>query len=153
MAEEVERPVDQARLRADLTKKSARMKLALSACAGCSLCAESCFMFRSSGRNPQYMPSFKVLNSLGRLYRKRGKVTREQLEQMKSLLWHNCVLCERCYCPMGIDLPNMIAFARRLLRTQGVDGVYPDEPGAPEDDAAPAEQTEAAAGGATEERA
>ena len=80
------------------------------------------------------MPSYKVLNSLATLYRKRGRVNRTQLEQMKELIWRNCVLCGRCYCPFGIDLPNMIAFARSILRSQGICGVYPHSLGAPEED-------------------
>ena len=77
------------------------------------------------------MPSYKVLNSLGRLYRKRGRVTRAQLHDMADLVWHNCVLCGRCYCPFGIDIPAMIAFARQILREQNIAGVYPHSLGAP----------------------
>jgi Fe-S oxidoreductase len=109
----------------ELLKKNKRsMQLLLSACAGCTLCAESCFLFMSKGKDPKYMPSYKVLNSLGTLYRKKGKITPDQLEEMKNLLWKNCQLCERCYCPMGIDIPKMLAFARRILRSQGIDGIY-----------------------------
>ena len=110
------------------------MKLCLSTCAGCTLCAESCFLFRSHDGDPRYMPSYKVLKSLGMLYKKKGKVSREQLEEMKELVWGNCALCGRCYCPFGIDIPNMIAFARSILRSQGICGVYPHSQGAPEDD-------------------
>jgi heterodisulfide reductase subunit C len=77
------------------------------------------------------MPSYKVLNSLGKLYRKKGKVTRAQLEEMKDLIWRNCVLCERCYCPLSIDLPNMIAFARSILRSQGICGADLPSPSSP----------------------
>jgi Fe-S oxidoreductase len=108
-----------------LLKKNRRsMKLRLAACAGCTLCAESCFLFMKKGKDPQYMPSYKVLNSLGKLYRKNGKVSRADLEKMRDLLWKNCMLCERCYCAIGVDLPRMIAFARRILRSQGIDGSY-----------------------------
>ncbi|NQU09777.1 (Fe-S)-binding protein [bacterium] len=127
-----DKPVDTKKVKALLKRKKARMKLSLAACAGCSLCADSCFLFKSKGRDPRYMPSYKVLQTLGKLYRKRGKVSRAELEQMKELLWKNCALCERCYCPLGIDLPNMIAFARGILRSQGVYGVYPHSLGAPE---------------------
>jgi hypothetical protein len=78
------------------------------------------------------MPSYKVLNSLGRLYRKKGKVSRGELEQMKELVWSHCVLCERCYCPLGIDLPNMMAFTRSILRSQGLCGIDPQPSGAPD---------------------
>ena len=80
------------------------------------------------------MPSYKVLNSLGTLYRKKGKVSEAQLQRMTELIWKNCVLCGRCYCPVGIDIPNMIAFARSILRSQGICGVYPHSMGAPEGD-------------------
>ncbi len=116
-----------------LNQKKARMKLSLAACAGCSLCAESCFLFVSKNQDPRYMPSYKVVYSLGKLYKKKGKVNWKALEEMKDLVWKNCVLCERCYCPFGIDIPNMIAFTRSILRSQGISGVYPHTLGAPEE--------------------
>jgi len=136
MPTNVHHAVNTKQIKALLKKKKASMKLRLAACAGCTLCAESCFLFKNKGKgkDPQYMPSFKVLNTLGKLYRKRGKVTRAELERMRKLLWQNCALCERCYCPMGVDLPSMIAFARRILRSQGMDGVYPHSLGAPDDE-------------------
>jgi hypothetical protein len=73
-----------------------------------------------------------VLHSLGVLYKKKGKLSRAQLEQMKELVWGNCALCERCYCPLGIDLPNMIAFVRSILRSQGICGAGPSPPDSPE---------------------
>ncbi|MEI6807524.1 MAG: (Fe-S)-binding protein [bacterium] len=115
-----------------LDQKKGRMRACLDACAACSLCAESCLLYREKNNDPQYMPSYKVINTLGRLYRKRGRVSREELEQMQQLLWSNCVLCGRCYCPFGIDIPNMIAFARSILRSQGIYGVFPHTSGSPE---------------------
>jgi L-lactate utilization protein LutB len=35
-------------------------------------------------------------------------------------VWKNCVLCGRCYCPIGIPVPSMITFARSICRSQGV---------------------------------
>ncbi len=134
MSEDANKPVDVDKIRAMLDRKRERMKVCLRACAGCTLCAESCFLFRSHGEDPGYMPSFKVLNSLGVLYRKKGKVTRAELEKMQDLVFKRCALCERCYCPLGIDLPNMVAFVRSILRTQGLCGVYPHSLGAPEED-------------------
>ena len=128
------RSVDTEKIRAMLRQKKSRMKLCLTACASCTLCAESCFLFVSNDKNPHYMPSYKVVNSLGKLYKKRGKVNRDLLEGMKDLVWRNCVLCGRCYCPFGIDLPSMISFTRSILRSQGITGVYPHSLGAPEDD-------------------
>ncbi len=66
------------------------------------------------------MPSYKVINSLGRLYKKRGKVDWKFLNEIKGIVWRNCVLCGRCYCPIGIHVPSMIAFARTIVRSQEV---------------------------------
>ncbi|MBM4310365.1 MAG: (Fe-S)-binding protein [Deltaproteobacteria bacterium] len=116
-----------------LQQHKKRMKLNLAACAGCSLCAESCFLFELHDHDPRYMPSFKVLNSLGKLYRTHGRSTQEQLQGMAEIVWRTCVLCGRCYCPFGIDIPNMIALARDILRAQGIAGVYPHSIGEPDD--------------------
>ena len=120
MADQEKRPVDTDRIREMLDQKRGKMKRLLSHCAHCSLCAESCFLYVTHDRDPQYMPSYKAINSLGKLYRKRGKVDRDFLESIKGVVWRNCVLCRRCYCPIGIDIPSMIAFARSICRSQGV---------------------------------
>lgn len=132
MHQHKQQPVDSGTIRELLGQKKSRMKLCLAACASCSLCAESCFLFMSHDKDPRYMPSYKAVHSLGRLYRKRGKVSRGQLEEMKELVYKNCVLCGRCYCPFGIDIPNMIAFARTILRSQGIYGIYPHSVGGPD---------------------
>lgn len=134
MSLEETRSIDTEKIKAMLNQKKGKMKLCLAACASCTLCAESCFLFMSNDKDPHYMPSYKVVNSLGKLYKKRGKVNRDLLEEMKELVWRNCVLCGRCYCPFGIDIPNMIAFTRSILRSQGITGVYPHSLGVPEED-------------------
>ncbi len=131
MPEQTQQPVDEKKIRELLRQKKSRMKFCLTACASCSLCAESCFLFMSHDKDPHYMPSYKVINSLGRLYKKKGRVSRARLEEMKELVFKNCVLCGRCYCPFGIDIPYMISFARRILRTQGIYGCYPHTVGGP----------------------
>lgn len=120
------------KIREQLDQRKGRMKACLDACAGCTLCAESCFLFMKKNQDPRYMPSYKVLKTLGRLYSKQGRVKVEELETMQQLLWRNCVLCSRCYCPFGIDIPNMLAFARGILRSQGYYGVFPHTSGSPE---------------------
>ena len=128
------KPLNMAAMQDMLQQRKKRMRLNLKACAGCSLCAESCFMFELKGHDPQYMPSYKVLHSLGRLYRARGRVSRKKLNEMAGLVWQNCVLCGRCYCPFGIDIPDMIAYTRQILRAQNIAGVYPHSLGAPENE-------------------
>lgn len=135
MPKDAEIPVDRDKIKAMLKRKKGRMKMCLAACAGCTLCAESCFLFMGNEQDPGYMPAYKVLNSLGVLYRKGGKVSRAQLEEMRELVFKRCALCGRCYCPFGIDLPNMLSFARSILRSQGIYGMYPHSVGSPEAEA------------------
>ena len=115
-----EQPIDTARIRDMLKRKKGKMKRLLSHCVHCSLCAESCFLYMAHHKDPQYMPSYKAIQSLGKLYKKRGKVSREGLEGMKGIVWRNCVLCGRCYCPVGINIPSLITFARTICRSQGI---------------------------------
>ena len=110
--------VDKKKIKEMLNQKKSNMKRFLSHCAHCSICAESCFLYMAHDKDPQYMPSYKVINSLGKLYRKRGKVDRKFLMEIKGIVWRNCVLCGRCYCPIGIPIPTMIAFTRSICRSQ-----------------------------------
>ena len=112
--------VNRDEIKSMLKARKSQMKRYLSHCMHCSVCAESCFMFMKNDKDPQYMPSYKVLNSLGKLYKKGGKVDRDFLERIKGIVWRNCVLCRRCYCRVGVDVPGMIAFARSICRSQGV---------------------------------
>jgi ferredoxin len=112
--------VDTKKIKALLNRRKGKMKRFLSYCAHCSLCAESCFLYMKYKKDPKYMPSYKVIHSLGRLYKKGGKVDWKFLNEIKGIVWKNCVLCGRCYCPIGIHVPSMIAFARTIVRSQEV---------------------------------
>ena len=103
-----------------LEKHKFAMRMALRVCAHCGLCAESCFLYVARDRRPEYMPSHKFIHTLGILYRKKGHVRREELESMCHIAWRRCVLCTRCYCPLGINIPEMIALVRRICRSQNV---------------------------------
>ncbi|MEA3333966.1 MAG: (Fe-S)-binding protein [Pseudomonadota bacterium] len=120
MSDQEKSAVDRAEIAKMLEKKAPEMKRILSYCVHCSICAESCFLYMSHDGDPQYMPSYKVINSLGKLYKKKGNVDREFLEGIKGMVWNNCVLCHRCYCPIGIDIPRMIDFTRSICRSQDV---------------------------------
>jgi Fe-S oxidoreductase len=120
MTEQGTKPVDTKKIKEILNQRKSKMKRFLSHCAHCSICAESCFLYMAHNKDPQYMPSYKVINSLGKLYKKRGKVDRKFLMEIKGIVWRNCVLCGRCYCPIGIPIPRMIAFARSICRSQDV---------------------------------
>ncbi len=111
--------VDPDEIRKLLDQKK-HMEVFLSVCVSCGMCADSCFLYVNRNKDPSYMPSYKAVHSLGKMYRKKGKVTREELEEMKELVYKKCVLCTRCYCPVGISIPGMIAWARNICRSQGV---------------------------------
>jgi heterodisulfide reductase subunit C len=105
----------------DMLRRKRYMREMLNACASCGMCAESCFVYKNTGdRNA--VPSYKVRNTLGKLFRTGGRVTRRELEEMSRLLWGHCVLCRQCYCPMGIDLSSIMAWGRAICRTQNIDG-------------------------------
>jgi Fe-S oxidoreductase len=95
------------------------VKLSLSVCVHCAICADSCFKFRGSGNDPTYSPSYKAIHSIGLIQRKRGKLSPAEWEQAKDLAWNKCVLCMRCYCPIGISIPTLIARARNACRARG----------------------------------
>jgi len=103
-----------------LKQNRKEIKLGLTMCAHCSLCAESCFLFMSNESDPKYMPSYKFINSIGKLYKKKGRVSKQVLEEMQDLVFEKCVLCTRCYCPFGIDIPSLITIGRDACRTQGL---------------------------------
>jgi Fe-S oxidoreductase len=102
-----------------MLKKKKRMKYFLSICASCGFCADSCFLYRNH-KTPEYMPSYKAIKTLGVLFKRKGIVDLKTAIGMKKLLYDNCVLCGRCYCPLGIDISRMISWARTILRSQGV---------------------------------
>ena len=130
MPETTVRPIDVKKIQMLLAPKKGKMKFLLSFCVHCGLCAESCFLYRNH-QDHKYVPAYKAINSLGIIYKKKGRVGRNQLEAMKELIFKNCVLCERCYCPLGIDIPSMISLARTICRSQGVYGVFPHTVGEP----------------------
>jgi hypothetical protein len=61
------------------------------------------------------------------ILKKKGRVTYEELLEIKEIVWKRCVLCMRCYCPLGIDIPRMIALARQMCRCADVVHTW-DEP-------------------------
>ncbi|HNR12725.1 MAG TPA: (Fe-S)-binding protein [Thermodesulfobacteriota bacterium] len=115
-------------------RKQRTVKLLSSFCVRCGLCADSCFLYRNHHGDQQYMPSYEALTSMKALAKNKKLISREELENVRDLIWKKCVLCKRCYCPLGIDIPSIIAFARTICRTRGMNGVYPHSLGEPEDE-------------------
>lgn len=102
-----------------LEKKKNMIKLSLSACVHCSICSGSCFKFCSSNNDPTFSPAYKAINSIGRIYRKKGKLSDDEYREISNLVWDKCVLCMRCYCPVGINIPSLITCARNICREKG----------------------------------
>ena len=94
----------------------ARMKLWLRSCYHCGLCADSCFFYTAHGKDPKYMPSYKLIKTLGELYKRKGKVSRQFLEQAADIVFGDCTGCRRCsmYCPFGIDMALMFGTVRAI---------------------------------------
>jgi len=90
-------------------------------CLACGACRDSCFVYCNSG-DIKKSPAAKIDASLGLLFRKKGSLTKDQVKEVERIVFHDCLLCRRCYCPMGIDIPGMIAFTRSICRSQGLDG-------------------------------
>lgn len=106
---------------AEILGSRSYMREMINACASCGICAESCFYYKNTG-DRKSVPSYKMRKTVGRLFRRGGRVSRGELEFMAGLLWGRCALCRQCYCPMGIDLSSMMALGREICRSQNIDG-------------------------------
>ena len=102
--------------------KGGRFKAWLEICAHCAYCSDSCFFYLANNKDPKYMPAYKIMETLEKLYKKKGEVTRDELETMADIAWGDCTACRRCslYCPFGIDIGVMIAAVRGILCGQGL---------------------------------
>ncbi|MCL1889168.1 MAG: (Fe-S)-binding protein [Desulfovibrionaceae bacterium] len=98
-----------------------RTRTWLEICARCGLCAESCFMYRVSDRDPEQVPAFKIQSTLGEMIRRRGKVDNAFMRRAMEYAWARCACCNRCgqFCPHGIDVGVMFSYLRGLLYSQG----------------------------------
>jgi Fe-S oxidoreductase len=109
----------------DLVRRRRKLvKLSLGACAHCALCAESCFKYRNSGQDPTYTPSYKAINTIGKIVKRRGRLSPGEYEKVRELAFDKCVLCMRCRCPVGVDLPYLISLARSACREVGIERGY-----------------------------
>jgi Fe-S oxidoreductase len=102
-----------------LSKKRKLIKLSLSVCVHCSICSDSCFLFRSHQNDPTYTPSYKAINSIGKIFKTGGILSDNEYKDIADLVWNKCVMCTRCYCPVGINIPSLIATARTICREKG----------------------------------
>ncbi len=122
MNEASEKSVDVKQIKEILeANDSARVRMWLSICSRCGLCAESCFFYLANNKDPRFSPAYKVKNTLGEMVRRKGNVDRGFLEKCADVAWGECTTCRRCsmYCPFGIDIATMISLARTVCWSQG----------------------------------
>ena len=100
-----------------------RIRISLELCISCGTCRDSCFIYRN---NPcvQNVPAYKVRGTLKPLLKKKINLSVKQVETARDLIWGRCVLCGRCHCPMGIDIPFLLSQARLILRENGISECY-----------------------------
>ncbi|MDR1490946.1 MAG: (Fe-S)-binding protein [Desulfovibrio sp.] len=93
----------------------------LEICARCGMCAESCFFYRISNRDPEQVPAFKIQSTLGEIVRRKGNVDNAFMRRAMEYAWARCTCCNRCgmFCPNGIDTGVMFSYLRGLLYAQG----------------------------------
>jgi Fe-S oxidoreductase len=123
MNDVLEKPVDTKKIKQILdANDGARIKTWLSICSRCGLCAESCFFYLANNRDPRLSPAYKVKNTLGEMYKRKGAVDREFLKKCYDIVWGECTTCKRCslFCPFGIDIATMISTARTVCWSQGI---------------------------------
>ena len=99
----------------------ARIRTWLSICSRCGLCAESCFVYLANDRDPKLSPAYKFHQTLGEMYRRKGKLTPQFLKKCYEISWLQCTMCKRCsiFCPFGIDIATMITISRHICHSQG----------------------------------
>lgn len=98
-----------------------RIRTWLEICAHCGMCADSCFFYRSSNRDPKQVPAYKIQSTLGEIVKRKGKVDTAFMVNAMAVAWSQCTCCNRCgmYCPHGIDMGVMFSYLRGLLYSQG----------------------------------
>ncbi len=118
-----EKPVDVKKIREIIeANDGARIRTWLDICSGCGLCADSCFYYQANENDVKLSPAYKVKNTLGEIYKRKGNVDRDFLKKCYDILWFQCTMCKRCslFCPFGIDIATMMSIARNICFSQGV---------------------------------
>jgi len=102
------------------SRRSARLKLWMDACAHCGLCADACHYYLANDKDPEMIPSYKA-RLLKQAYKKKGKLDEAFLDECYKRAFHECTMCRRCtlFCPFGIDMASMISTLRSMLTSSG----------------------------------
>ena len=104
-----------------------------SSCTHCGMCADAC-LFYTENKDPSFVPILKVepmrriweqeYTLVGRAKKLLGlskKVTDEELQEWRHLVYDSCSLCGRCsmVCPVGNDITGMIRKMREGMSASG----------------------------------
>ncbi len=115
-----------------LANLDSEMATHLESCIHCGMCAEACH-YQTGTQDPRYTPIHKV-EPLKRFYRREvdplrwlrrlwtPKLTLEDLEAWKPLVYDGCSQCGRCsiLCPMGIHIQQLIYVTRTGMAAAGL---------------------------------
>ncbi len=108
--------------------------LYMESCVHCGQCAEACHYYVQTG-DPKYTPIWKIepfkqaykrqigpFSAFYRLFHLKRPVTTDELGKWQELIYDSCTLCGRCtlVCPMGIDIPSLVAAARHGMEAAGL---------------------------------
>ena len=104
-------------------------------CVRCGLCVDACHYVLGDGGDPQISPVAKA-ERIRKVYKSKHdwmskffpkwtgakKLTEEELKDWVNVAYKNCSLCQRCTvnCPLGVDIPAIIAAARGTLTSMGM---------------------------------
>jgi Fe-S oxidoreductase len=98
------------------------------------MCADACHFYIAT-EDTKYIPILKAeplkqaykreagpFGPIFRLFGLKSKVTEEELEEWRHLIYESCNLCGRCslICPMGIDVAGLIEETRRAMADAGL---------------------------------
>ena len=113
-------PVDLERLKQSLKRYcGSRVRVWLELCANCGLCAASCPFYLSQG-DPRNIPGYKI-RVLTQMLRRPGRIDTPFMLRAMDVAFGACTRCSRCavYCPMGIDVGELMGITRQVLFEQG----------------------------------
>jgi len=104
-------------------------------CVRCGLCVDACHYIASDKKDLTVSPVAKAerirkvyksghdwLSKLFPGWTGAKKLTEEELKEWVDVAFKNCTLCQRCTvnCPLGVDIPAIIAAARGTLTSLGM---------------------------------
>jgi Fe-S oxidoreductase len=103
-----------------------RLKAYVNTCVHCGLCSEACHHYLSNFKNPKFSPVGKVKRTLWKILEKKGRLTPEEVREMRIVANTECNLCRRClqFCPFGIDIAYEISLVRRICAKLNVTPQY-----------------------------